>query len=126
MYWSELSRMQRAAQPKRSNGSQESGKSDASETATVDPKLERLKADQDLAVAWLKKEWMARVEHSEGRITGLVFPGFSNVNDEVFEVVATFPELESLSFFSASAVPGEAPIPGVWGEFGQRFRKAGG
>jgi len=80
---------------------QESGKSDASKTAAVDPELERLKSDQDLAVAWFKKEWMARVEYSEGRIVGLVFPGFSNITDEVLEVVATFPDLESLSVVGA-------------------------
>ena len=53
---------------------QESGKSGANETTAVDSQFERLKSDQDLAVAWFKKKWMARVEYSDGRRTGLVFP----------------------------------------------------
>lgn len=70
-------------------------------TTQVRPDLKRLKSDQGLAVAWFKKEWMARVEYSEGRVIGLVFPGFSNITDEVFDVVATFPDLQSLAVVGA-------------------------
>jgi hypothetical protein len=68
----------------------------------VDPALlKRLKADQDLAVAWFKKELKeVRVKYTDGRVVELVFEGSSDINDDVLEVAATFPGLEALSAVS--------------------------